>query len=391
VEEVNDVVTKELCAPQELRAPEWRHVAALDGLRGIAVIMVLFYHSAFISFEGKGIFISLIGHACRAGWVGVDLFFALSGFLITGILINTIDDPAYFRKFYLRRSLRIFPLYYGLFFLLLLLTPVLAIRWNGSLPYFLLYVQNYATYARLEISTRFGMIHLEHLWSLAIEEQFYLVWPFMVWLFRGRPSFLVIPLFILIACPIARIMALHYGLPAHVTYLWTPFRVDSLAWGAMAAMVQRYAKAGLRARLPLIAVLSGLSVILLIAIYRHGVLDQYDPLMIKAGYSAVGFTSFGTLLILLKAGSFPATLVSLSPLRWMGKFSYGIYVYHYIFNGYFGTLRAYTVNVTHFKVLGTLALVIQTFAVGIGLAWLSYNLYEKHWLRLKDVVARYGM
>jgi peptidoglycan/LPS O-acetylase OafA/YrhL len=303
-----------------------RRIPALDGLRGAAVVLVLLYHSTTGVTAGKGIFVEAFGRILAAGWVGVDIFFALSGFLITGILLDTCTDPLYFRKFYVRRFLRIFPLYYGVLLVILLLTPMLHLDWHATIPDFLLFWQNYVAYWRLTITGSAINLHLEHLWSLAVEEQFYLVWPFLVWILRGRRSFVYVPAFLLIACPIARILALHMGVSGQTTYLWAPFRVDSLAWGAMAALVQRGLFARSREHLALASVLIGATTICGLFVKNHGSFEQFNPSVVQIGYSALGLFSFGILLCLLQQSSPIVSFFSFSPLRWLGSLSFGIYV-----------------------------------------------------------------
>jgi hypothetical protein len=158
------------------------HQPALDGVRGIAILLVLFHHfTVFDPITGVG---AWLGFAALLGWCGVDLFFVLSGFLITGILIDARGSSRYFSSFYMRRSLRIFPLYFLVVFLSFVVLPrfpalhdVLAgptdvVQW----PYWT-YLVNFA------IADRAQFLHgiLDISWSLAIEEQFYIVWAVVVW------------------------------------------------------------------------------------------------------------------------------------------------------------------------------------------------------------------
>src|ERR1039458_3208337 len=123
--------------------PNLGHLPALDGVRGLAIILVLIVHLTSSSYTHTGSrLINAIIVFCRFGWVGVCLFFVLSGFLITGILFEALGQKSYFVRFYARRFLRIFPLYYGCLFLLFFLSGPLGISWKGSEPTYLAYLQN---------------------------------------------------------------------------------------------------------------------------------------------------------------------------------------------------------------------------------------------------------
>jgi len=168
-------------------------VPALDGLRGIAIILVMLHHFTYYR-PTSGIDEQIVS-VLIFFWTGVDLFFVLSGFLITGILLDTRGNERYFTSFYARRILRIFPLYYLILFLALVVLPkfpavhTVLIGQDASVdlppqwPYWL-YLTNFSIADR-------GWVHgwVDVAWSLAIEEQFYLIWPLVVW-WRGcaRPS-----------------------------------------------------------------------------------------------------------------------------------------------------------------------------------------------------------
>jgi peptidoglycan/LPS O-acetylase OafA/YrhL len=173
------------------------YIPAFDGLRAVAIIGVLLFH--------------LGGTTFSVGWTGVILFFVLSGYLITGILLDAKGSGGYFRNFYIRRALRIFPAYY----LVLLLTaatiyivaptsPVFgpgAFEWN----YFIFYVQNYWLGIQAYQTPLAGI--LGHTWTLAIEEQFYLIWPAIVY-FLGRRALVVFCIALLVLSPIVRVWIL---------------------------------------------------------------------------------------------------------------------------------------------------------------------------------------
>src|SRR5688500_14259012 len=227
--------------------PQAGVIPALDGLRGIAIILVMLHHFTYIR-PTSGID-GLIGSVMFFCWSGVDLFFVLSGFLITGILLDTRGSEKYFTTFYARRTLRIFPLYYLVLFLALVVLPnfpalhamltaqeetgqvVMPAQW----PYWL-YLTNFAIADR-------GWVHgwVDVAWSLAIEEQFYLVWPLVIWLCPPRVV-AVLCAVILVAEPAARVFlrgAEEEPVLVLPIYVLTWFRLDGLAMGALLALAQR--------------------------------------------------------------------------------------------------------------------------------------------------------
>jgi peptidoglycan/LPS O-acetylase OafA/YrhL len=162
-----------------------RHISSLDGFRGIAFLLVFMRHYALSTHTNSAII-----HAAmtigEGGWIGVDLFFALSGFLITGILLDTRGTKGYFRNFFARRILRIFPLYYGVFVLLLLLTPFLHLQWHPGHLLYLVYLGNIAYLVNTGLGKIVPDVSLIHFWSLAVEEQFYLIWPCVIFFITSR-------------------------------------------------------------------------------------------------------------------------------------------------------------------------------------------------------------
>ena len=144
---------------------------ALDGLRGIAIIGVLFFHLGIPKFS--------------LGWAGVELFFVISGFLITRVLLNTREQPNYFRNFFYRRILRIFPIYYLVLIAYTAIVVSSSLTGFRNLPFYYVYLQTIP-----QLQSQFGELQmLSHTWSLAIEEQFYLIWPMAIYLLKGRKLF----------------------------------------------------------------------------------------------------------------------------------------------------------------------------------------------------------
>jgi peptidoglycan/LPS O-acetylase OafA/YrhL len=163
------------------------HLPALDGVRGLAILLVMLTHFTLVQ-QGP-VLDRLVGMAGRFGWTGVDLFFVLSGFLITSILLSSRGTGHYFRNFYARRTLRIFPLYFFVIFIATVVIPSLPFAWtehfrveNWTRPLYWLYLSNFAITFSPDASN--DMLGLT--WSLAIEEQFYLIWPILVLLLSRR-------------------------------------------------------------------------------------------------------------------------------------------------------------------------------------------------------------
>ena len=170
-------------------------IPTLDGLRGIAIGLVLLYHFDFayqLEFgrESSWVIDGIVTGIARAGWAGVDMFFVLSGFLITGILIKSKGAARrFFGNFYARRALRIFPAYYAFLLLLLLLLPVFDEPGpRGIVLDHLVWYGTYLTniFEAVRPNLRGDVLFVGHIWSLAVEEQFYLLWPAFVFLFSRR-------------------------------------------------------------------------------------------------------------------------------------------------------------------------------------------------------------
>jgi peptidoglycan/LPS O-acetylase OafA/YrhL len=228
--------------PPENRPINNAYYPALDGLRAVAFLMVfaLHYLSRFLPIS--------------FGWAGVDIFFVLSGFLITGILYDTQNSPFRIRNFYLRRTLRIFPLYYAVFILLFLSSFVVHWNWNRLWLLWPAYLGNsifllphppFEVAQGTFLSQRWPWMEINfgHFWTLCVEEQFYLVWPWIVFGVRSRRRLIAICVAAIIFCPIARAFAGFYLPPAFIANeiinTATPFRVDALLFGALIALLLR--------------------------------------------------------------------------------------------------------------------------------------------------------
>lgn len=302
--------------------PSRSRLLELDGLRAFAILPVLATH--FWSYPPGA---SVSNRIAASGWIGVDLFFVLSGYLITGILWDARRSPRYYGNFYGRRVLRIFPLYYALLVVVFVLlravsaTPALVAAFHDRWLY-VAYLANVALAFH-----GWQLFCLDVTWSLAVEEQFYLCWPFLVR--RCSRRSLVRLLLVLVATlPLLRAGALALGLSWRATLMLTPFRLDTLAVGALIALVERSGPDtfdDLRRRAPLVAgVLGGVVAVLVLS----GRFARDSFLVGSIGYSLLALL-FGSLLVLARRP--PRSLRAVlryAPLRRIGVVSYGIYILH---------------------------------------------------------------
>ena len=357
------------------------HIPALDGLRGCAILAVLLLH--FTSPTGAGGHAGLVKQAFSIGWTGVDLFFVLSGFLITGILADARDTPHRYRTFYVRRALRILPLYYGFVLLLFAVPPLLGARayttpLADQLPYWL-YLQN------VRPLSNGALDFAAHLWSLAIEEQFYLVWPLLVFSLSRKGA--------LRMCAACVLGALAYRVASVFTvddlrtvYFLTPGRVDGLALGGAIALVARNpgGPAWLRRIAPGVLAAS-LAVLAGAALHPSG-FNPAGAYMVSVGYSALA-CFFGAVLVLaLDARPSPLTrLLSSRVPRFFGRYSYGLYVVHVplIALARLAGVSPDAFAGTGWELAGLLGYVALMGAASVVVALASWNLYEKHFLELK--------
>ncbi len=377
----------EMPLPQSTGEPRTRHLGRghlvpLDGLRGLAILAVMASHLFAVNYEVQAAPLRIIGEIFFWGQWGVDLFFVLSGFLITGILVDSLGQHHFFRNFYMRRVLRIFPLYYGVLFLLFALTHVLRIQWHGLQIPLLLYLQNGW---RLQPLTEMlgGKISLNHLWSLAIEEQFYLLWPLLI--FLARTSRRVMTLAIA-GCLLALCFRLllwgvwHNGFTTHFNMF---ARADALLFGAVLALLYRSSRwpAIQRWSLPVVVVTAAL---LVLSLVKPGLPPFRSPFWIFAvRYSFVALASGGLLAWSLRPGWF-SRMCGSHVLRFFGKYSYGLYVLHMTFLPLFtGWIRPFVFDVSGSKGVAVIGNAVLVTAIASLAAWLSFHLYEKRFLRLK--------
>jgi peptidoglycan/LPS O-acetylase OafA/YrhL len=347
-------------------------VPQLDGLRGIAILFVMLHHlRALVGRE-----LGLIQPLADAGWIGVDIFFGISGFLITRILLDSRDQPHYWRNFYVRRGLRIIPLYYGvltLIFLPRLLVSRLPAEALPSPLWFYGFLSNF-WYAAKPASTDLA---LEVTWSLSVEEQFYLVWPLLVSRFSRR-MLSVLLLGIVAAGPCFR------GLLATdpQTLCHTLCRMDGLAFGCLAAIapIDRLKRLGVFAGAAWGVLLSGVWL---------GWFRDHAPAIPTIAYAIIPATAVLTIASVLRtpAGAL-ARVLAWRPLMWIGRVSFGLYLLHPLCFNIAGQVtdpllrNGAMSNWAADSLVAGLAVTLSAVA-----AWVSFTLFEARILAWKDVLA----
>jgi peptidoglycan/LPS O-acetylase OafA/YrhL len=358
-----------------------RYLPQLDGLRAIAVMLVLWVHFPYVENSVLSKAFWAVGQAVRAGYIGVDLFFVLSGFLITRILLSERERTGRitFHVFYTKRALRIFPIYY-------LCIAVYALTFasdRSSLLSLLTYTFNYYHPFHPDPNA------LEHTWSLAVEEQFYLVWPFLVATIppawgRTITRFAIPAVSMLIAVLLA--LNLDSTLAGNLIYMSGPTRMMSLSLGAALAYREVYTDAPVcwPSYLEI-----GAGVALLTCDYVGRALEIIPSGGVYWCFALLGYAmvSVGTVSLLIYSRDSLAAgmrvVLTLKPLRYIGRISYGLYLYHY--------LILYLLDIPQYKIVSTgttTALLLTALAITFATAAASFRFLETPLLSIKDRLGR---
>jgi peptidoglycan/LPS O-acetylase OafA/YrhL len=337
----------------------------LDGLRGIAILAVLLFH---LGGKLPGLHFEF---ASQYGWAGVDLFFVISGFLITGILLGSVDSEHYFRNFYMRRVLRIWPLYFALlafvFVLLPWAVPTLRARifaqchpWQS----YLLFVQNFFV-------RDFGIGPVGVTWSLAIEEQFYLVWPLLIFVLPRRALPFVLG-GVIVLSPVIRGIAQWHGATPTNLYTRTLFRLDAISAGALLATWAGTAefRRATSARIAISCTAAGF-----VACAITIGLMPASAVCANLRFSALAFLCFGlvTSALLAEPSSLFYKSLTVPWLRYTGKICFGLYLLHVTV---FDVLAPERLAFLGAGWAGNLAVLLVDFAAVFLLAWCSWKFFE---------------
>jgi len=371
-----------------------RHFPELDGIRGLAILLVLTAHAAnflnVIPMSGQPGYDSwgrLTMRTLLQGWGGVDLFFTLSGFLITGILLRARNKNNYFSSFYARRALRIFPIYYFVLIGTLLLMHV-AGQHSFPMPktplaitsYFL-YLQNWPIFweSRAGLSGLWAVY-----WSLAVEEQFYMVWPAFIRFMNLRVMFVVCIAGFLAGCPVRFLLLHHYRVVVGIMQL--PFtRLDGLFLGAAIASYRQ-----LRGRpLPLSWAVglfaAGCLVFLPIVFFWPNEFSGSGVHIWSAGVTGFVLLSGGLVVASHYRPRPLHAVLTLRPLLFAGRISYGMYVYHLLIFFWLGRHMRHLYRLFHLRQTIPVAIFVYFIALGLttGVASMSFYWFETPFLKLK--------
>ena len=348
---------------------------ALDGIRGLAIILVILTHN--------------FGYTTyfQFGWMGVDIFFTLSGFLITQIIMKTVHEPGFLKKFYLRRMFRIAPVYYGTLVVCLILLPLFPIK-NADLTYFTsnqVWIWIYAQNWLFIFKEPYGAKYLLHLWSLAVEEQFYLFWPLIVLLVRKPKKLFFIVLSLLVLTLIGR----YFVWTSHIEnlnyyHLYTFTRIDGICIGCMLALLLEVNTALVRRYT--------LPVVLAFAAFNFVFYFINKSSFHSLPYLAIlGYTSFALLFgyLIYEASLNQKGILNIlfnnRIMRFLGKISYGLYVFHW-------PIHLFLFPVFEGILLNNLGLPLYlvpklssaiTIIIAIIVSSLSYKYFENYFLNLK--------
>lgn len=345
--------------------PAVNRIPALDGVRAIAIILVIVVHAFYF---GPDLALAPLGNNLLVfGWTGVDLFFVLSGFLITSILIDMKGKPGAFRNFYVKRFGRIFPLYYAILCGLLLLffiehpkvTPQIDNLRENAWLYFT-FTSNLSDLLGLHLNNMMGPT-----WSLAVEEQYYLVWPLLV-LGLTLPTVRKLVLGLLVGLAVLRFFLVG-SLPNDAIYRFTLTHADGILTGSILALYRdtifRYRHLAKTAMAGLALLLIGIFVVAGTTHYQHPLVQQFAFLPIALFY--------GAFLVFAIDSPVISRALSITPLRHIGQYSFFIYLTHLPLLTLLdqlplpGGLLSWTIFVVLFTAANT------------GLGYLSWTFFER--------------
>lgn len=376
-----------------------RHIPALDGVRGIAILLVMALH-----FGGSEIDPTLSNSSSSAvrlylkiadfGGAGVDLFFVLSGFLITRILLQERGRKHFLRNFYMRRALRIFPLYYGTLIVSFGVVPFFYRNPSPALQniydnqiWLWTYTENIALSAWNQ-NWNADWLRLNHFWSLAIEEQFYLFWPFLI-LTLSEKHLVRICVGFVVAAVAFKLWFLGHDMMIGA-YVFTLCRMDAISLGSLLALLSfpRNSVEHLVQKACVGVLISAIAIALLAA---TGTTDWWTIALIHTTLS-IFFVSLLIFILDASATGIVGRIITHRFLCVFGKYSYGLYVLHYMLRP--ALIDWFPVSsladALQSRLLGLLAFAAIATSISLAAAVASYHVYEQRFLAFKRFFGTHG-
>ena len=357
---------------------ERSHLPALDGLRGVAILLVLVFH---LTPWGQSAADQASAQLTAFGASGVDLFFVLSGFLITGVLWRS-RGPGGLSSFWIRRVLRIWPLYGAVLVALFVVLPLVKHGWTeypmNELWADRWYYWLHSTNIKAALQDRMSLPYkTDHFWSLAVEEQFYLLWPLVVLRIRTLDKLLRVSCWMIVGSWLLRIIVAGVLDRPVAAYVLMPTRMDGLAFGSAIFALNAMGRLGRWRRLAIPAGVVAFAVAL-----TPGISAWSTTVRVAASICCAAF------MVVILTGS--ASVVDRPWLRMFGRYSYGIYIVHQPLEL---ALKPFEAWARGLPTLGGWSLPSAfvyfsgATAISLGLAMISYHLFERRFLSLKDRLA----
>ena len=364
-----------------------RYLPALEGIRALAFILVFTVHLSGYdwSLTGRTIWAWPWLLACQLSFCSVPIFFALSGYLITNVLLGSLDRPGFFRVFYGRRALRVLPLYYMILLAVFATRSAMGIHFLWRYALLFIYLNNFWPHPYFyNLSPH---LFIGHFWSLAVEEQFYLVWPLAVWFVRDRRKLLRLCYAVIAASFVARLTwpLLHISCQEFV-YGNTLFRCDSIMLGCALCLYEKQVGSLRRLGRPAVIALLSCSAFIVVRAVTVGQAlpaENFGVMVIMPLLSIMGVS---VVVLTLTPGSW---LERASTLRWavyLGKRSYSLYVLHMLLVPYFLTVVIPRLTKTMGRGFGRITGMGLAFTLTCLAAEITYRFIEEPSTKLKKYV-----
>ena len=359
---------------------------SLDGIRGYGFLLVFIAHYLSpdrLASNGSTAFRVVLGLE-EPAYFGIPMFFVLSGYLIGGILYESRNREGFFRVYYSHRVLRIFPIYYLSLLIIACIDTLLRFHLNYIFWAHFFFIQNLMP----GYLSQYEPLIMSHFWTLATEEQFYLLWPLAVWFFPIRKKLCGIASLLILLIFGIRFAAPHFISSPHVLEYWSLSRADGILLGVLLALVcNHWIVVKIKPYAKWIA-LSGILPVMLWASWRN---DQWTKTFQEAQVLIpwINFTAVAIVIAVMEEGSWLNRVCSEKWICWFGRRSYSLYIFHFIYARMFWRFVTPYLSKWLPHVLAVLVSTAIAFCLTVLLAILSYALIEKRTNRMRQNI-RYG-